>query len=326
MDFIPLAIDSADHSNGSMYSHLVQLMREAYAECKALGIAEDVFSKGGIGEFILAHHLNHELVDGGGGADGIDPATGNRYEYKVSTQTSFHFGFGPRKTDRQNEKLLRRKFSELSGAFLAQHHLGLIQRVVFCEPELLLEDLIESLKASKAGLLTKRYSFDQAIRFGREIEPPTRNSHPYDASIPKVRLMFQLAHEQGLRATIFSKGGQGEVLLAQHLGHAVTLHPGGADAEDSTGGLHEYKISATNQFNFNHGARRSPRALEKLLHEKFQKIDRVWVAARQEMDIIDCESCTGPEMGNYLISHFNGTKGKQLTKNFSMQEFRRLFK
>ena len=308
-----------------MYSNLIQLMREAYDECKILGIAEDVFSKGGIGEFILAHHLHHEMVDGGGGADGFDPATSKRYEYKVSTLTNFHFGFGPRKTDRRNEILLRNKFADLSGAYLAQHEMGLIKRVVFCRPEPLLESLIQALKESKAGLLSKNYSFEQALEFGTEVEKPPPETHPYDASILKVRLMFQLAHEQGLRAAIFSKGGQGEVLLAQHLGHAVTLHPGGADAEDASGGLHEYKISATNQFNFNHGARKTPRQMSKLLENKFKNISRVWLAAREEMEIVDCESCAGIQMGEYLIDHFCSTKGRQLTKNFSMEQFRRIF-
>ena len=48
-----------------------------------------------------------------------------------------------------------------------------------------------------------------------------------------------------------SKGGLGELALAHELGHTLVAGDKGADAQDEEGNLYEYKVSTTNQFNFN---------------------------------------------------------------------------
>ena len=53
-----------------------------------------------------------------------------------------------------------------------------------------------------------------------------------------------------------SKGGVGELALAAYLDHSLVSGDKGADAKDSDGLLYEYKVSITNQFNFNFGPRK----------------------------------------------------------------------
>ena len=71
-----------------------------------------------------------------------------------------------------------------------------------------------------------------------------------------VVIALQKAFEILPKGVDLSKGGLGELALAHELGHTLVAGDKGADASDDEGNLYEYKVSTTNQFNFNFMARR----------------------------------------------------------------------
>jgi hypothetical protein len=276
---------------------------------------------------MLARHLNHVLAAGGQGADAIDPLTGRRFEYKVSAGSGFNFHFGARKSATENESLLRRKFAEISGAYVGEHNHGSFLRIAYCPVDVLLNDILRSVAATSGGQLQKGYSFEQFLRIGETVLCSPVPDHQYAAASDCFREVYRQAEAVGLRSSTFSKGGQGEVVLAHKLGHTLSgVGAGaGADAVDQEGGRHEYKISVTNQFNFHLGARKETSLNTSLIQRKFAELNGVWVAVRQGMEIVDYAHCSGRAMADYLTAHFSRTTGGQLNKNFSLAEFRSAF-
>ena len=98
------------------YDRLVDLLRNAMDELVELGFAPTL-SKGKVGEFLLAHHLDHEAIDGGGGLDGLD-AKGRLYEYKYSQDNQFNFNIGDWIPKDASDDRLHLKFGHVEGAFL----------------------------------------------------------------------------------------------------------------------------------------------------------------------------------------------------------------
>ena len=122
-----------------------------------------------------------------------------------------------------------------------------------------------------------------------------------------------------------SKGGLGELALAYKLGHTLVAGDKGADAMDSEGRLYEYKVSTTNQFNFNHGARKPDWSDNKdTIERHFEGIEGAWVGQRKGMDIVDMAYVPTSILLPDLLSHFENTKGRQLTKNYRIQTFKEL--
>jgi hypothetical protein len=308
-----------------MYASVIGSMERAYAKCDELGIAEDIFPKGGIGEFLLARHLNHVLVAGGKGADAMDPRTGATFEYKVSAGSGFNFHFGARKSHKENEALLSKKFANISGAYIGLHNRGQFVHVAYCPTDALIEDLLCSVRDTLGGQLQKGYTFQQFLKIGSAVECLPDPEHPYGPAADHFLDVYREAALIGLGAKTFSKGGQSEIVLANALGHTISAGGAGADAIDQSGGCHEYKVSVTNQFNFHLGARKSAVLNRSLIERKVNHLAGVWVARRQGMAIVDHAHCSGAEMGRYLSDHFARTVGGQLNKNFSMDEFKRAF-
>lgn len=122
-----------------------------------------------------------------------------------------------------------------------------------------------------------------------------------------------------------SKGGVGELARAHELGHALVSGDKGADAQDEEGNLYEYKVSTTDQFNFNHGARRPEWLDNKATIERhFKNIKGAWVGQRQGMKITAKAYVPTELLLPSLLEHFENTKGGQLTKNFRLKKFKEL--
>jgi hypothetical protein len=122
-----------------------------------------------------------------------------------------------------------------------------------------------------------------------------------------------------------AKGGVGELAMAHHLGHTLVDGDKGADARDSEGLLYEYKVSVTNQFNFNHGARRPEwQDNKETIERHFQNIEGVWIGHREGMQITEKAYLPTSILLPNLLEHFERTKGGQLTKNFRLKQFKEL--
>ena len=119
-----------------------------------------------------------------------------------------------------------------------------------------------------------------------------------------------------------SKGGVGELALAAHLDHSLVSGDKGADAEDSKGFLYEYKVSITNQFNFNFGPRK--KGFEKVIEQHFDGIAGAYCANRKGMLITEVFYVPSEVLVPALVIHFNKVSGKQLTKNYRMESFKAL--
>ena len=113
--------------------------------------------------------------------------------------------------------------------------------------------------------------------------------------------------------------------MAHALGHTLVAGDKGADAVDSEGKLYEYKVSTTNQFNFNFMARRSTWEENKATVEShFKDIEGAWVGQREGMNIVAKAYVPTTILLPYLLKHFENTKGSQLNKNFRLNKFKEL--
>jgi hypothetical protein len=122
-----------------------------------------------------------------------------------------------------------------------------------------------------------------------------------------------------------SKGGLGELAMAHALGHTLVAGDKGADAVDSDGKLYEYKVSTTNQFNFNHGARRATwEENQATIERHFEGIEGAWVGHREGMNIVETAYVPTTILLPALLLHFRNTKGGQLTKNYRLKQFKEL--
>jgi len=122
-----------------------------------------------------------------------------------------------------------------------------------------------------------------------------------------------------------SKGGLGELALAADLGHTLVAGDKGADAVDADGLLYEYKISTTDQFNFNFNARRDTwEESQEIVKKHFVGIEGAWVAQRDGMRITEKAYIPTSILLPYLLTHFSNTKGKMMNKNFRMKAFQEL--
>jgi len=119
-----------------------------------------------------------------------------------------------------------------------------------------------------------------------------------------------------------SKGGLGELALANHLGHKLVAGDKGADAEDKDGKLYEYKVSTTDQYNFHFGARKE--GYELVIAKHFEGLKGAYCANREGIDIVNVAFVPTHLLVPALLKHFEKTKGKQLNKNFSLKSFENL--
>lgn len=143
---------------------------------------------------------------------------------------------------------------------------------------------------------------------------------PYKEAVEMLQKVFDILPED----IDLSKGGVGELALAAHLGHTLVSGDKGADAQDADGNLYEYKVSITNQFNFNFGPRKDDIAAPIIKH--FEGVAGAFCANRKGMEILEVVFVPTQILVPDLIRHFESVSGKQLTKNYRIEAFRALLK
>tara|TARA_S200002703_G_scaffold143764_1_gene136981 strand:+ start:646 stop:1098 length:453 start_codon:yes stop_codon:yes gene_type:complete len=123
-----------------------------------------------------------------------------------------------------------------------------------------------------------------------------------------------------------TKGGIGELALANHLGHTLVHGDKNADGFDLEGKQYEYKVSHTDQFNFNFGTRAMLNGVswEDKIKRKVRKWEGAYCARIVGVTIEEVAYCDSKTLLNYLLQHFSRTKGDLLVKNFSMRNFKQL--
>jgi hypothetical protein len=147
--------------------------------------------------------------------------------------------------------------------------------------------------------------------------------HKYDEIVRLFTAAFAEMRRIGL-GEVLAKGGVGEILLAQRLGHELVATDKGADGVDGLARRFEYKVSVTNQFNFHFGTRelRDPPAEKVKRH--FRGVEGAYCALREGERFLRIVFCPVDTLVEYLCSHFALTKGSQLNKNFRLEAFAKL--
>ncbi len=126
--------------------------------------------------------------------------------------------------------------------------------------------------------------------------------HKYDKIASALATVFEELRAAGLD-DVLAKGGVGTLLLAHRLGQF------------------EYKVSITNQFNFNFGPRPQNGDPGEVVHRHFEGIAGAYCAVRQGAGFSKIAFCEVPPLVEDLVRHFNVTAGGQLTKNYSIEAF-----
>ena len=123
-----------------------------------------------------------------------------------------------------------------------------------------------------------------------------------------------------------TKGGIGELALAHHLGHELVDGDKNADAFDDEGQEYEYKISHTDQFNFNFGTRAMQNGMtwEEKITTKVSKWKGAYCARVVGVNVEEVAYCDSETLLKYFLQHFANTKGQLLNKNFRMASFKQL--
>jgi hypothetical protein len=144
----------------------------------------------------------------------------------------------------------------------------------------------------------------------------------YKKAIEHLRKAFEELPE-GVELT---KGGVGELALANHLGHTLVDGDKNADAFDEEGKQFEYKISHTNQFNFNFGTRAMQNGMtwQEKISTKVDSWEGAYCARIVGVNVEEVAYCDSATLKTYFLEHFSNTKGQLLNKNFRMQSFKQL--
>jgi hypothetical protein len=143
------------------YDAIIENFAKIFDEMAKLELS-DVLSKGGVGEILLAHHLNHELVPSDKGADGLDDDQ-NKYEYKVSVTDQFNFHFGTRnsKSDESPCEKVKKHFVDLKGSFCALRKGAKIEKLIFLPVEDLVNELCDHFSKTDGQQLNKNFTFEK---------------------------------------------------------------------------------------------------------------------------------------------------------------------
>jgi hypothetical protein len=157
------AISGGSNVKSRPYGAFVDALLAAYdSHLQPIGLDDNITAKGGVRALILADHLGHKLVSGDKGADAQDDRD-RLFEYKVSSADRYNFHFGARKTQEENEDLIKRHFDGLHGAICAEVKHCRIQRYAFCSSEALVPDLLDGLRVCTGGQLVKAYTWEAFV-------------------------------------------------------------------------------------------------------------------------------------------------------------------
>lgn len=150
------------------YSKVIEKLSEVHEELKLIG-ERDIFSKGGIGELILAHHLKHNLWESDKGHDAFDQK-GRRFEYKVSITDLFTFHFGVRSSKLTVDEQVWNKFDGVTGTYCACREGTRVKRLFYVPTEYVVPVLIRYFKKKPIkGQMAKSYTSKQLAKLGYEV-------------------------------------------------------------------------------------------------------------------------------------------------------------
>ncbi len=148
--------------------------------------------------------------------------------------------------------------------------------------------------------------------------------HPYDNVVDHLTAAFAALDACGL-GDVLSKGGVGSVLLAHRLGHKLVPGDKGADAEHpTTGSKYEYKVSTTNQFNFNFGGRPNDDdadGYEQKVWRHFADIEGAYCGLRVGASFTRIVYCPAAPLVADLLAYFENSTSRTLVKNHSVESF-----
>jgi hypothetical protein len=150
------------------YSRVIKKLAEAHNELKKIG-ERDIFSKGGIGEIILAHHLKHNLWSKDKGPDAYDRKS-RKFEYKVSMTNKFVFHFGSRSKKKTVDEQVWQRFEGVAGTYCAEREGTEVVQLFYIPTEQVVPMLIRYFKKRRIfGQMQKSYTCATLKRLGYEI-------------------------------------------------------------------------------------------------------------------------------------------------------------
>jgi hypothetical protein len=148
-------------------------------------------------------------------------------------------------------------------------------------------------------------------------------SHPYDDIAAKLGEIYAALAKLGLDDVLAK--GVGNLLLARELNHKLIPGDKGADAHEieDVSQKFEYKVSISDQFNFNFGARKREdgATCETVVGNHFKDIAGTYCAARKDAEITRVVYCESAPLIADLVDHFEKTSGGQLNKVYRIETF-----
>lgn len=150
------------------YSKVIEKLAEVHVELEKIG-ERDLFSKGGIGEIILANHLKHNLWESDKGPDAFDQK-GRKFEYKVTTSDMFMFHFGTRSKKMTVDEQVWHRFEGVAGTYCGARVGTVIHRLFYIPTEYVVPTLIKYFKKRKiSGQMQKAFTCNSLQKLGYEI-------------------------------------------------------------------------------------------------------------------------------------------------------------
>lgn len=141
------------------YDFIVECFAKAFDEINRLDMV-DIVAKGGVGEILLAHFLNHEIVPNDKGADGFDE-NNRKYEYKVSVTDQFNFHFGTRscKSGETPQIKVKKHFKNIFGTYCAMRQGANITKLIYLPKKELVQYLCDHFDKTDGQQLNKNFNF-----------------------------------------------------------------------------------------------------------------------------------------------------------------------
>ena len=155
----------AKASRTNTYPKIAEDLKKSLRICNELGIDTKLFSKGGHNHLFLAQKLGHILPEDGRGPDAFD-SEGGGYEYKITMGDNFNFHFGARKTQSENEELVKNKCRSMVGAYCVKRNYEKLEKVFYIPSNELEKILLDSFSQSTGKQLLKNFKPNQLERRG----------------------------------------------------------------------------------------------------------------------------------------------------------------
>lgn len=145
-------------------------------------------------------------------------------------------------------------------------------------------------------------------------------NHPYDQVVSHLQAALAELDRIGV-GDVLAKGGVGSVLLAHHLGHSLVPGDKGADAQDAAGCMFEYKVSITNQFNFNFGGVTNCNMASNLVQKHFAGLTGAYCGLRKGGLFVAIAYCPSAPLVADICSYLSVSRARSLVKNYSLDSF-----